>query len=271
MGRGRLAVAAIAVLITAKPARAQAQSCALSGTVVARSIETGAFVDGAEVSVPRQNRSTTSDATGAFRLTGLACGRNEVQVRKIGFTVWRDTLDLTAGQEARRVYALIGVAQLDTVRTTADEIAYQTPRLQDFESRRKRNVGGNFISEATLREMDNVGATFPSILRRIPGLNVVFYDGKAFVRSRGAGGIKGDPALDSKPGSPRGCWASVYLDGLMIFDGIPSDNIKPPDMGQFFALNLSGVEYYASAGSTPFQFRTTKTNCGVLLLWTRGR
>lgn len=271
MGRARFAAFAIAFLVAANAARAQEPSCALSGTVVARSMETGAFIEGADVSVPRLNRSTTTDATGAFRLGEMACGKHEVQVRKIGFAVWRDTVDLTAGQELKRVYTLVAVAQLDTVRVTSDEIVYQTPRLQDFEVRRRKNVGGNFISEARLRQKDNAGATFASILRDIPGLNVVFFDGKAYVRSRGIGSAGGDQPLGSGPGSPKGCWAPVYLDGLLLFDGIISHDIKPPDMGQFFAANLSGVEFYPSAGSTPFQFRTTKSNCGVLLLWTRGR
>src|SRR5690349_9378750 len=144
MIRARIAACAMGILASASALSAQEATCALSGTVVARSVETGALVEGAEVSVPRQNRFVVSDTSGAFRFSGIACGRHEVQVRKIGFTVWRDTVDLTAGQEAKRVYTLIAVAQLDTVRTTADEIAYQTPRLQDFEARRKRNVGGYF-------------------------------------------------------------------------------------------------------------------------------
>ena len=270
MGRARYAAAALASLIAANSALAQGSSCALSGTVVARSVETGAFVDGAEVSLPRQNRSTSSDSTGAFRLAEIACGKHEVQIRKIGFTVWRDTIDLTAGQELKRTYTLIAVAQLDTVRTTADEIAYQTPRLQDFEDRRKRNVGGYFTSEAKIRELDNAGASLPTILRRMPGVTIVPYNGQMYVRSRSNG--SGDQPLCSRPGCPRGCWAPIYLDGLLIFDGqLDSFRQSPPDIGQYFPLNLSGIEYYPSAGSIPLQFKTTKSQCGVLLLWTRGR
>jgi hypothetical protein len=267
--RTLLPLATIALLIPVL-GLAQETPCAISGTVVARSVETGAFVDGAEVSLPRQTRSTTSDATGAFRLAAIPCGKQEIQVRKIGFTVWRDTVDLTAVPELKRSYTLIAVAQLDTVRTTADEIAYQTPRLQDFEDRRKRNVGGYFTSEAKIRELDNAGASLPSILRRMPGVTIVPYNGQMYVKSRSNGA--GDQPLCQRPGCPKGCWAPIYLDGLLIFDGqLDSFRQSPPDISQYFPLNLSGIEYYPSAGSIPLQFKTTKSQCGVLLLWTRAR
>lgn len=268
MGRARLAVVAIALLIAADPARAQETSCALSGSVVSRSMQTGALVDGAAVSMPRLGKSVLSDSAGGFRLGAIPCGRHEVQIRKIGFTVWRDTVELSPGQELKRVYTLVSVAQLDTVRVDSDEIEYQSPRLQDFEARRKKNVGGYFISEATLRQMES--QSMMTILRRMPGVGIVPYNGQNYVRSRGAG--TSDQPLPGRKGAPQGCWAPVYLDGLLIFDGqLDQFRPTPPDIAQFFPLNLSGIEYYPSAGSMPLQFKTTKSNCGVLLLWSRGR
>jgi hypothetical protein len=239
----------------------------LSGTVVARSAAVGALVEDAVVSIPRLTKSTSTDSAGRFRLSGVSCGRHEVQVRKIGFTVLRDTVDLVGGQDATRIYTLLAITQLDTVRTNADEIQYQTPRLRDFEARRKTRVSGSFIGEATLRQVEN--HTMATILRRVPGLGLVSYNGQTYVRSLGAG-MKDQP-LSIVPGAPRGCWSPVYLDGLLIFDGKVDAYTKPPDMGQFFPLNLSGVEYYARAGTAPLQFRNTISNCGILLLWTRGR
>jgi hypothetical protein len=228
-------------------------------------------VFGAEVSLPRVGAKTVTDSAGRFRLASLACGRTELQIRKIGFTVYRDTVDLAAGQEVARTYTLVSVAQLDTVRTTSDEIQYQVPRLQDFEARRKKNVGGHFIGEADLRKLDAV--SMPSILRgRMPGLQFTFYRGIQAARGPRPGGGQDDPLLNPADiRSPRGCWLVVYLDGLLFFDGIPRPGSLPPDIGQFMAMNLSGIEYYSRASSLPLQFKTTHSNCGTLLFWTRGR
>ena len=253
---------------------AQGNSCVLSGTVTARSVETGVFVDGATVSISRLSRSTTTDSTGRFRLTDLACGKQEVQVRKIGFTVWRDTVVLTAGEELSRTYTLISVAQLDTVYTKSDEIHYEVPRLQDFERRRKQKITGAFIPEAELRKLEHV--SMPSILRsKIPGFMIFPYEGGQYLRAihptSASDRDNPEPKIDKRPNSPKGCWGTVYLDGVMIYEVHQSPDVKPPDLGQFFAMNLSGVEYYARPGLAPLQFRTTLSNCPILLLWTRGR
>jgi hypothetical protein len=230
-----------------------------------------AAVSGAEVSIPRVDAKTSTDSIGRFRLTSVACGRVELQIRKIGFTVYRDTVSLTAGQETARTYTLISVAQLDTVRTTSDEIQYSVPRLQDFEARRKRNVGGHFIAEADLRKLD--GVSMPSILRgRMPGLQFTYYRGIQAARGPRPGGAGDDPLMNPADiRSPRGCWMIIYLDGIMMFDGIPRPGSLPPDIGQFMAMSLSGIEYYARASTIPLQFKTTQSNCGTLLFWTRGR
>jgi len=262
---------AVAFLVLAPPCQAQKDSCPLIRTVVARTEATPALIEAAEVSIPRLNRSTLTDSIGAYRLTEVACGHHEVQVRKIGFTVIRDTVTLVRGQTVARVYRLISVAQLDTVRTTNEEINYQSPRLQDFEARRKRNVGGHFIGEAELRKYDAL--TTPTLMRgKVPGLQFVEYRGIRAARGFGSASMHELPLLnpaDSR--SPRGCWVTVFLDGILIFDGTPRAGAPPPDIDQFPTRNLSGIEYYASAGTIPFQFKTTLNSCGTLLLWTRGR
>ena len=260
-----------ALLLFATVGHAQENTCSLSGTVLSRSVATGVMIDGAQVSIPRLNKTTTTDSIGAFRLSGLACGRQEVQVRKIGFTVARDTVDLAPAEELRRTYTMISVAQLDTVRTTSDEIQYQTPRLQDFEARRKgRNVGGYFIGEADLRKLDHVSTS--SLTRsRVPGLQFITYRGITAARGRVNLGERPSNMITGDPKSPTGCWVAVFLDGILIFDGAPKTGSPPPDIDQFMARSLSGIEYYSNAGSLPFQFKTTLTTCGTLLLWTRGR
>ena len=47
--------------------------------------------------------------------------------------------------------------------------------------------------------------------------------------------------------------------------------VLPPDLSQFFALDLAGVEYYSSAGSIPLKYKTVRSNCGAILFWTRAK
>jgi len=267
MGRGVVVVSTLAVLVVTSPARAQQPSCALSGTVVSE----GGFVSGAEVSVGRFDKASLTDSAGRFRLAYLPCDRLAIQVRKIGFTVLRDTVIFGGPAEISRTFTMISVAQLDTVRTKADEIQYQVPRLQDFEARRKKNVGGYFIGEADLRKLE--GVSLPSIMRgRFPGLQFTSYRSIEAARAGRSGSMNGDPPINPDDfRSPRGCWVAVFVDGILLFDGLPKKGELPPDIGQVMTLNLSGVEYYSGASAIPLQFKTTHSNCGTLLLWTRGR
>jgi hypothetical protein len=264
-----LALTAAAVVLSNV---AHAQGADSAAVLVGRVIAAGAPLSGVEVAIQGSQGSIMTDSAGRFRLIGLRPGRQIVLLRRLGYAPRRDTVVLAPGTQTERTYTLEPVpTQLDTVVTAAGEVKYISPRLQDFENRRKRNVGGYFISEADLRRDEH--ASMPAILRRFPGMGIVPHRSHFHVRTRGAGSVKGDPPLDG-PGSPRGCWATVYVDGALIFDismmgGVAS--LDPPDVGQFFALNLSGIEYYSSAGSTPLQYKTARSNCGTLLFWTRGR
>ena len=250
-------------------ARAQQPDTAsvLSGRVVSR----GAPLSGVEVAVQGLQGSVTTDSAGRFRLAGLRPGSQVVVLRRVGFAPLRDTVLLAPGAETERTYTLEAMTtQLDTLVTSAEEMQYLSPRLQDFERRRKVNTGGYFMGEAEIRKVE--GMQMPNVLRRIPGLNFVQYRGQQFARSGSVGSIGGDDRLNpADPKSPRGCWISIYIDGVRFFDGRPSAGSLPPDIASVMAMNLSGVEYYARASSMPLQFKSLGGGCGTLLLWSRGR
>ena len=100
-------------------ASAQSTSATLSGVIVD---EQRALVGDATIALTNLDtgavRTTTSDAVGAFHLTGLAPGRYELQVTRSGFaTTKQRPIVLTVGEEARNdaVLRLASVNQEITV------------------------------------------------------------------------------------------------------------------------------------------------------------
>jgi hypothetical protein len=223
----------------------------------------GAPIANVQVWIVLADTMVVTDSAGRFRIAGLSAGQHIVQLRRLGYDVKRDSVTLRRQEETVRDFMLDAVPQLDTMRTIADQMKYNVPRLRDFENRRLSGNGGRFISEAELRK--NEQRTVADVIRSyVPGLKVVDYRGQRLVSSTSA------PAITLRPlpgNGPSGCWVSVYLDGIPMYDGEGA----PPDMNQFFGSNLSGVEYYGSGANVPIQFKNIRNNCGTLLLWTRGR
>jgi hypothetical protein len=232
----------------------RADPAALSGRVT----RNGSPVAGAEVWVVFADTMVKTDSLGRYRAAGLNAGHEIVQVRRIGFAVKRDSVTLKARQETQYDFALDGV-ELDTVRTIGKGRSYDAPRLQDFERRRLSGMGGHFISEDHLRESDNV--QFANVIRSfIPGARIELRGGQAYLKSRTAATI----------GQPD-CFSSVFLDGVLIYDGPGAGKDAPIDLNQFLTSSISGVEFYRGSAGLPLQFRSARPDCGTLLLWTRGK
>ncbi|HET9424767.1 MAG TPA: carboxypeptidase-like regulatory domain-containing protein [Gemmatimonadaceae bacterium] len=234
----------------------------LSGRVVSERSP----VPNVQVWVVLADTMVVTDSSGRFRIAGLPAGQHLIQLRRLGFDVKRDSVTLRRREETVREFTMDGVPQLDTMRTVADAMKYDVPRLQDFERRRLSGSGGHFIGEMELRR--NEQRTVAELIRSsVPGLKIVEHRGRRVISSTSSPNMN----LKALPNNgPLGCWVSVYLDGMLIFDG-DGEPLDPPDMSQFFGLNLSGVEYYGSGANVPLQFKNIRNNCGTLLLWTRGR
>lgn len=242
-----------------------------AATLSGRVTRNGSPVAGAEVWVVFKDTTVRTDTLGRFRVGGLSAGQHLIQVRRIGYTVTRDSVTLKARDVTVKDFAMDGARELDTVRTVGKGRAYDAPRLQEFEKRRLSGMGGNFVSEDQLRELENV--SLPNVLRNfIPGARFETKGGRVYLMSRVASSI-GD--------TPKGCYASIFLDGTLLFDGSMSNPDKragsasnldaPPDLSQFMPLSLSGIEYYRGGASLPLQYRSRSNDCGTLLLWTRGK
>lgn len=248
-----------------------------TGALVGRVTDagSGAPLVGAELVLVSKDRRTLTDSTGAYRFSDLAGGVYDMEVRRLGYRVQALSVSVISGAENDADVRLTRVVTLDTVETKAAGVKYISPALRQFEERRRAGFG-KFIDEPTMRKNDD--RTLGNTLKRIAGIRVFIYNNSEFVgTSRSVGGQSG--ALTGKPppladpsrrDSPRACWVAVYIDGVMLYNGEPTQ--PAPDLSKILVRELAGAEFYAGSASLPAQFSGIKaSDCGVLLLWTRER
>ena len=216
-----------------------------------------------------------TDTSGAFRFTDLPPGLQLVEVRRVGYAVVRDTIQLASDHENVRGYALSPQAtQLDTVRATAEEHKYISPNLRGFEQRRTAGMGGSFIADSVLRQNDS--KSLSSVLAgRVPGLSIAPGEGGSTIAVSSRKACRGT-ALRAC-GAPN-CYVAIYLDGTLLYYPKMADlklpNGKPvqppPDLNRINVSDLGGVEFYAGAAAAPVDMHSSQDEgCGALWLWTR--
>ena len=64
------------------------------------------------------------------------------------------------------------------------------------------------------------------------------------------------------------CFAQVYLDDRLMNTSRPTE---PFDANTIPVEDIAGVEFYATAASTPSRYSGLNAVCGVMLVWTRRR
>jgi TonB family protein len=122
-------------------------------------------------------------------------------------------------------------------------------RLAGYYRRLEQHSAGQFITRA---EMERESQTqLSQVLRRAPGLTV----------GRGRFGV-----FNSVRMRGMNCPPLVWLDGAQMGSG-------DVDVDSFSPSSLEGVELYLSAASTPSQYQASRgrSECGTVLLWSRGR
>jgi TonB-linked SusC/RagA family outer membrane protein len=112
------AVAAVLALLGGFATAAAAQQGSIAGRVTDRA--TGSGVAGARILLGGTNRSALSNADGRYVLSPVAPGPHDVRVSIIGYAAQRDSVTVTADQQATRDFALTPApVSLDVVEVTA--------------------------------------------------------------------------------------------------------------------------------------------------------
>jgi hypothetical protein len=223
---------------------------------------------GVEVMMPSAHKSARTDSSGTYRIDGLAIGHYTVLVRALGYQPSVDSIAIDVADGTLHNVVLSALAQpLDTVRSKSRKVEYISPALRAFEERRRAGFG-HFLSDSVLRQFEN--QSLSQLTRRLPGTMLIRSRNQTYLASTRKSIFTADGSLSAARGSgpPSRCFATVYFDGILIYDQKTSKT-APPNLDDYVVSELAGIEYYGGEAAPPPQFR--QSGCGLLLLWTRER
>ena len=183
--------------------------------------------------------TTISDARGRFSLSDLPAGTQVLEVRRIGYLLAQQPVELRSGRTVTQDVQLRRIVTLDSIRVLA-----QRSRYREFEFNRKANRFGKFL---TVDSIEKRHPLFTSDLFRVtPGFRVMGFGLDAVVASsRGASSI-----------SRATCAANVVIDGMPHME---INLISPFDIG--------AMEIYRPGDPAPVQYN--EGSCGVIVIWTK--
>jgi TonB family protein len=166
-------------------------------------------------------------------------------VRRLGF---RPKLVAVVGSPAPvQVDLATNVQPLAPVVVRVERSRY-TGRLAGYYERLERRTQGQFISRADLEREHPAQLT--DMLQRLPGVRVT----------------RGRPGAQSVRLRGRDCRPLVWLDGAPMSAG-------DVDLDSFTPASLEGIEMYLGSSNAPpgYQAARGQSECGTVLLWSRGR
>jgi hypothetical protein len=243
----------LAATLVAAPARTQ--DVPLAGLVVDDA--SGGAIRSAQVTLSPGRYRVLSDSSGRFSLPRVPGGDYVIAVEALGYAPVQGSVYVAAGIPLVEIRLAPAPIVLDEV--VADAPAAPDRAGSGFERRRSNHSGsGRFLDRSELRARQS--STLADIFRAFPGLHIYRNeaDGSMYATS---GSQQGPRALSAGAGRP--CFVQVYVDGTFV-SGSGQFDLRgyPPE-------SLEAIEYYRHPSSTPPEFRTGRSPCGVLVLWTR--
>ena len=193
----------------------------------------------AQVRVLGARGTAVSDARGRFSLGDLPSGTQVLEVRRIGFLLAQQSVELRGGRSVAQDVQLRRIVTLDSVRVLA-----QRSRYREFEFNRRANRFGRFFTSDSIETRHPLFAS--DLLRTLPGFRVTGFGLDAVVgSSRGVSSLGGSAT----------CSANVVIDGM---ENQEINLINPYDIG--------AMEIYRPGEPAPVQYRS---RCGVIVIWSR--
>jgi hypothetical protein len=207
------------------------------------------------VTVLQTGIAVQTGESGRFRITQLPAGHHNLIVRRLGFEALSFAIDLTDNDTLRLAFTMYAVAvALDTTRVMATGVV---DRLAGFEERRKREVGGKYITRQDIQKQAPVVTT--DLLRRVLGISVVdSVHIPVVISSRGfkMSNMKGNLV-------PVQCILPVGVNGFLTDSHFAINSIPPAD--------IYGIEIYDGPASIPPLMNGGGADryCGLVMIWTR--
>jgi hypothetical protein len=193
----------------------------------------------AQVRVLGAAGTALSDASGRFALGDLPSGTQVLEVRRIGYLLAQQPVELRGGRTVRQDVRLQRIVTLDSMRVLA-----QRSRYREFEFNRKANHFGKFFTTDSIESRHPLFAS--DLFRMLPGFKVSGFGLDAVVgSSRGVSSLRGG----------AGCAANVVIDGMAHQE---INLINPYEIG--------AMEIYRPGEPGPVQYNE---GCGVIVIWSR--
>ena len=188
--------------------------------------------------------ATTTDSSGRFGFTGLESETLLLRVEKQGYALATRTLVFWADSAQREIVVRLGMRSTVLAAVTVLDSAVDDPRGY---SRRRQVGAGYYLTQAEIRKRGPTPRV-EYILGTIPGLRL---DAGVVKVARGRISILGNNCEDG---------VQYWVDGAMTGPAFTPRSIAPE--------TLTGIEVYKSASETPLEYRSMKTACGTVVLWT---
>jgi hypothetical protein len=228
-------------------------------------------IAGATVAFETLGLTTTTDADGRFRLTGIRPGNQIVTIKKIGFVALKSMMAFRSDDSVDTDLMLVRTQAAQSLAAVkVEERSMREWKIQEFEDRRKLGFG-QFITRELIDK--NEGRLLTDLLAMISGPKILNGDsGHAWAFSGGGATSfrNNGPVLDTLDRLMRAsnglCYTAVYVDGVAAYTGAYRERLF--DLNTVRPESLVGVEYYRS-GLEPIQYAAMRNACGLLLLWTR--
>jgi TonB-dependent receptor len=184
----------------------------------------GAYLEGAEIAVAGTNLRTLSARDGSFRLTGVAAGRQQVEVFYTGLNRQSLVVDVPAGRAAELTV----------------ELSAEVYRLEAFTVSGQRE--GNAVAITRQKNADNIvnvistdaygniaDGNIGNFMQRLPGVSAIYAEGDIIgIGLRGIPPNQSAVTLDGAlmTAAVAGSAANVQGDRAPPLDRLPADFIK---------------------------------------------
>jgi len=256
----------VAAIVTATPLLAQA-----TGNLTGRVVDdrTDQPIAGVEVTIAERSRATVTDSLGRFILRGVTAGRHLVQLRKLGWQPLSASIRVVDGEGPEETLRLVAgpttLARIETFATPLDR------RLAAFEAHRQEKNGGTFLTADAMEK--EAGRPLPDILQSVRGVNIVRGPSGAawFATRRGYDSIRLLPDVtpgDRLKGASAGlCYAAVVVNSVFVYRGADGEELF--DLNSLQPSRILGIEVYRGGATMPLEYNTTRSTCGLLVIYTK--
>lgn len=189
---------------------------------------------------------------GGFVFTLPSAGRFAVRAARIGYTPVESRLfHVRDGEEVFAEVVMRPVPATMSPVTTEEErpgAGAGTGPLADYEYRRRRGLGGTFVTKEQIAMNGHVRVD--EVLSGVVGVQVI-------------GALRGRQYIEVTRATALGgrCPATVYLDGTR--------QATPESIFELDVIDIEGIEIYKGPSSVPLELGGTAARCGVVAVWTK--